>query len=623
MCGIIGFASNYRIKQRKSLIIGANAMHHRGPDGSGEWWSEDGRVGFAHKRLSIIDLGSSGHQPMNDYTNRYTIVFNGEIYNYKELFQELLAKDFKFNSKSDTEVILNSYRAWGNDCVLHFNGMFAFAIYDSLLGTVFIARDRSGQKPLFYSHKNGLFIFSSELKGLLSDTSRPQMVKSSSLDYYLTMGYIPGSKCLIEGVNKLSAAHYLVFDLNRNNVKVSMYWELPSVDTSLDNYSRKDSCLVDELEGLLETSVQQHLVGDVPIGVLLSGGVDSSLITAMAARHVDRLKTFTIRFPGDKDFDETIHARLISQYFETDHIELEALPVSVDVLTTLACQFDEPIIDSSMIPTFLVSQLVKPHCKVVLGGDGADELFGGYEHYSRLLWMQRYSFLIPQVLRLCVANISQMIMPEGVKGRNWLRALGSNFNNEVPLIAQHFDAKMIHNLLNAHSPHRPLIAKNIFQTCFFQHPELLQRATRTDFSNYLSEDILVKVDRASMLSSVEVRAPFLDNNLIDFAFKNVPSHLKTTHNKRKILLKELASQVLPSDFDMNRKQGFSIPIDNWLKEGEFRDFFYDVLLSPQCVFSKHSVRGLLKGQDKGRNNGERLFGLVMLELWRKNYNISF
>lgn len=275
-----------------------------------------------------------------------------------------------------------------------------------------------------------------------------------------------------------------------------------------------------------------------------------------------------------------------------------------------------------MIPTFLVSQLVRQHCTVALGGDGGDELFGGYGHYSRLQWMQQKLGPLPRLLRKGAALAAEKLLPVGVKGRNWLQGLGVDLDNGLPLIASYFDTTTRKRLLSA-QPGWLSVAESVLKSRVPVHPDLLQRATRMDFSNYLAEDILVKVDRASMLNSLEVRAPLLDFRLVEFAFGKVPSHLKATIQDKKILLKHLTAHVLPSEFDRKRKQGFSIPLAQWLKSGPFRALFNEVLRDPQCSFDAHTVDSLLRGQDKGRSNGERLFALVLFELWRREYGVDF
>ena len=621
MCGLVGVASRRAQTSREWLAAGNREIQHRGPDDSGEWWSAHQKVGLAHRRLSIIDLSPAGHQPMLDATGALTIVFNGEIYNYRELQAELHQLGYAFKSSGDTEVIMAAYQAWGLECLTRFNGMFAFALFDAAKQRVFLARDRAGEKPLFYHCTAETLHFASELKALFANTALPRQINPEALDVYLGMGYVAGAQCLLDGYQKLPPAHALTFDLETGLRNVWRYWQPPQYSLTTDSAHLSDADLLIELEVLLEAAVRRQMVADVPVGVLLSGGVDSSLITAMALRATSKVKTFTVGFPGHGALDERQHARLIAGHFGTEHVELEAPTVSADILTRLARQFDEPIVDSSMIPTYLVSQLVRQHCTVALGGDGGDELFGGYGHYNRLLWMQQRLGKIPLKLRKLLALSAETLLPVGFKGRNWLQGLGVDLDRGVPLIASYFDRSARRQLLpkiNFSSTTNP----DSFESNNALSLDLLQRATRNDFQNYLAEDILVKVDRASMLNSLEIRAPFLDVSLIEFAYGKVPSRLKATALDKKILLKRLTAKVLPPQFDQQRKQGFSIPLASWLKQGEFRDLFHSVLLDDSCVFDRKAIGQLLKGQDQGRNNSERLFALVLFELWRTQYQIS-
>jgi asparagine synthase (glutamine-hydrolysing) len=618
MCGIVGIVSKKAVLDRTWLARGCDAMRHRGPDDAGEWWSVDGHVGLGHRRLSIIDLSFAGHQPMQDVAGDLRIVLNGEIYNFQDLRRELTALGHGFRSQSDTEVVLAAYRQWGTDCLSRFNGMFAFAIYDARQKQLFMARDRAGEKPLFYAYGDGALRFASELKGLMADPSLPRRVDAEALDCYLAMGFVPGERCMLQGVRKLPPAHALVFDLEGEQLRTWRYWQLPEAPADMDAGVGQEKLLLDELEALLEDSVRRQLVADVPVGILLSGGVDSSLVTAMAVRAASRVKTFTIRFTGHGAYDETEHARLIAKHFGTEHIELEAAEATADLLPLLARQFDEPMVDSSMIPTYLVSKLVRAHCTVALGGDGGDELFGGYIHYNRLLWMQKKLGWMPRVLRQGAASAAGLL-PVGFKGRNWLQGLDVDLKGGLPLIASYFDRDMRRSLLSSGL----LVAEDIRAARIPRSGDLLQRATRMDFENYMADDILVKVDRASMLNSLEVRAPLLDHRLIEFAFGKVPSCLKATPMSRKILLKKLTARLLPPAFDQHRKQGFSIPLAAWLQAGPWQTFFRDVLLGAEGnFFDRKAVAALLDGQAKGRANSERLFALVLFELWRREYNIS-
>jgi asparagine synthase (glutamine-hydrolysing) len=436
------------------------------------------------------------------------------------------------------------------------------------------------------------------------------------------MGFVPGERCILQGVKKLPPAHAMTFDLKTGEVRVWRYWRLPELETSSVAGAPNEIELLEELESLLEDAVRRQLVADVPVGILLSGGVDSSLVTAMAARAAPKVKTFTIRFPGHGKYDETEHARLIARHFGTEHVELEAAESTLDLLPLLARQFDEPMVDSSIIPTYLVSRLIRDHCTVALGGDGGDELFAGYPHYNRLLWMQQRLGWIPRSLRIPVAKVAEALLPVGFRGRNWLQGLEVDLQSGLPLSASYFDRTTRPRLMSGQKNWK-LAAEDIREERIPQEVDLLQRATRMDFENYLAEDILVKVDRASMLNSLEVRAPLLDYRVIEFAFGRVPPRLKATATLRKVLLKRLTSRLLPPEFDYHRKQGFSIPLASWLRSGPWQSFFREVLLEPgNILFSHKMVSNLLDGQAKGRANTERLFALVMFELWRREYQVS-
>jgi asparagine synthase (glutamine-hydrolysing) len=615
MCGIIGVAAQHPLLDREWLDTGCAAMAHRGPDDSGSWWSANGNVGLAQRRLSIIDLSQGGHQPMHDQANRLSIVFNGEIYNYLDLRDLLAAKGHRFHSQSDTEVVLAAYHEWGTDCLAHLNGMFALALYDGASNRLFLARDRAGEKPLFYSATGTEIRFTSELKGLLADPAFARKIDPAALDCYLAMGYVPGQLCMLQGLCKLPPAHALTFDLASGKTNIWRYWRMPPAP-DVDDHD--DEALVDELEVLLADAVGRQLVADVPVGVLLSGGVDSSLVTAMAARASSRVKTFTVGLKSHEKYDEADFARLIANHFGTEHIELQAGDTTPDILDVLARQYDEPLNDSSMIPTFLVSQLVRQHCTVALGGDGADEMFGGYEQHRRVLLLKSKVGRIPLGLRKLVAATGNAALPAGFRGRNYINALGVDFETQLPFVATHFGIPERRALMGSDWP---TPADKIREARVPPAVDLLQRDTRMDFENYLPEDILVKVDRASMLASLEMRAPFLDYRIAEFAFGRVPGRLKANTTERKILLKRLCKKVLPPQFNADRKQGFSIPLPTWLKAGPWRDFVSDVLLDPKSTFDRRAVRDLIDGHGKCRNNSERLFGLTVFELWRRAYGI--
>jgi asparagine synthase (glutamine-hydrolysing) len=619
MCGLVGVVSSKEFHDHKWLTYARKTLNHRGPDDHGLWWSQDNKVGMAHNRLSIIDLSKSGHQPMHIANKGLSIIFNGEIYNFRELRQQLKLLGHSFCSQTDTEVLLTAYAEWGTDCLKYLNGAFAFAVYDSTKEKLFIARDRVGEKPLFYRLDNETLYFASELKALLSNQSLPRKIDLESLDCYLSFGFVPGERCIYSGYQKLKAAHALTFDIKKKSLNIWRYWYPRNTKNDISKLS--DISLINELELLLEDSVKKQLVADVPVGILLSGGIDSSLIVAMASRHADKINTFCAGFSGHENYDETKYSDFVASFFKTKHITLE---VNIEknlenLLNKLVNHFDEPIVDSSMIPTYLMCQEVKKYCSVALGGDGGDELFGGYNHYQRLLQLQNYTRYLPDFVAKGLAIFGKKFMPMGFKGRNYLQSLDLNFKYDVPLIATYFNQDERQTLMGGNL--NPSIrAETIRSNSIPKEQNLLTRAMIMDFENYLTEDILVKVDRASMAHSLEMRAPFLDYRLIEFAFNKVPPDLKTNLKYKKILLKKLALRILPPSFNLQRKQGFALPLNNLLKKGLIRDFFWDVLFSKDCLFSKRSIIQLFSGLDKGRTNSERLFCLVQFELWRKFHN---
>ena len=621
MCGIVGVAGDAAIA-RDTLVAMRDTLAHRGPDDSGIWWSDDGRVGLGHRRLSIIDLSAAGRQPMADATGALHIVFNGEIYNYQELGDELRAKGHTFRTATDTEVILEAYREWGVECLSRLNGMFAFALYDSRTQQVILARDPAGEKPLFYRRAGDAIVFASEIKALIADPACPRELDITALDAYLAFGYVPGECCLLRGVFKLPQGHALSFDVRTGHARTWAHWRLPPHD---EQAAASDDELLQELERLLTDSVRLRLIADVPVGVLLSGGVDSSLVTAMAARVSSRrVKTFTIAFPGHGEYDEGPYARAVARHFDTEHVELAAEPATVDLLPALARQFDEPIADSSMVPTYLVSKLIRREATVALGGDGGDELFGGYFQHSWVQQQARIGRWMPGPARAAARSVVTHLLPHGTKGRNYLLGLAAGHPYNIVQFNVVFDAAARQRLLAPLGDRavKPGAAEDYKAALCRDRETSLQQATALDFRTYLVDDILAKVDRASMLCSLEVRAPFLDPRLIDLAFRRVPDRLRATAAERKVLLRRLADRVLPSGLDLTRKQGFSLPLAKWFK-GDWGAFVEDVLTSRDAeMFDRQTIRQLLANQRAGLSNTHRLFALTMVELWRREYRVT-
>ena len=620
MCGFVGYSSSNVAAQEASAVLPQlrDTLEHRGPDAFGLWTTPDKRVGLAHRRLSIIDLSSAGHQPMRLETHGLTLVLNGEIYNHLELRGRCIKRGFNsWNGHSDTEVLLVHLALYGLEATLQqLCGMFAFALHDQHQGTLVLARDRLGEKPLFIRSTPTGFWFASELKALMNLPGSVARIDARALGAYLSSGYVPSNSCILQGATKLKPGHFLVLDCATGSFRSSSYWQLPLPQASYQSLDHLG--LLNRLEALLQDSVVRQLSADVPVAVLLSGGVDSSLMTALAARYRSDVNTFTITFPGHPE-DEDSHARLIAAHFGTTHHTMPALASSADLLPLLASQFDEPMADSSMIPTWLLCQQVSKSFKVALGGDGGDELFGGYLHYSRFLTMARRCRSIPLEFRRLLRLLASQF-PIGFRGRSYGLDLGSDFNHEIPGLHRLFQPAEISSLLA--SSCSPFPTAKLCLDGVDEPMDLLSRLTRFDALNYLPDDILVKVDRCSMAAGLELRAPFLDHQLVEFAFRDVPSCFKATSSARKRLLKDLAARLLPYGFDLQRKQGFSIPLASWLREGPFRDLVHDVLLSGSCMFEPKAMKSLLRSQDRGYANSERLFALTLFELWRQSYAIS-
>lgn len=615
MCGIVGCTDALA-----ELEQARDSLRHRGPDDAGLWISAPGDdVGLAQRRLAIIDCSPAGHQPMIDPQQEMTIVFNGEIYNFLELRSELESYGHRFRSRSDTEVLLAAYRQWGEDCPARLNGMFAFCIYDTLRRKLFLARDRAGEKPLFYCHMNGRLIFASEIKALLELPGVSRQLNHEALEFYLAYGYVPGAMCLLQGIQKLPQGHAMTYDLAKDRLHVWRYWQLPEHKPNADV---SDEQLVDELHERLEDSVRRQLIADVPVGILLSGGLDSSLVTAMAARVSSKpIKTFTVSFPGHGNYDESPFAKQVASHFGTEHIELVGEAQSVDLLPLLAQQFDEPLADDSIVPTYLVSKLIREHATVALGGDGGDELFGGYYQHSWIQQLEQRRRYVPQFLFDLLRNPAQHLIPKGMRGRNYLLALLQDVPGGISQFNLYFDAAQRRELLEG-TPSTAGSPETFKQQLASRFDSTLLKSTGVDFMTYLVDDILVKVDRSSMLASLEVRAPWLDHRLIDFAFGRVPDRLKATASERKILPRRLGQRLLPASLDLRRKQGFSLPLDAWFKNG-WGDMVSDILRGADTrLFSPGAIQSLIDGQAKGRNNTRRLFSLTMFELWRRHYRIE-
>lgn len=620
MCGIAGIVTQEGHICPDQMAHMRDALAHRGPDDAGIWLNDSHTVGLAHRRLSIIDLSQAGHQPMGDESRRVWIVYNGEIYNFPELRNLLESHGHRFKTRTDTEVIINAYLQWGKACVEHLNGMFAFGIWDEATRELFLARDRIGKKPLYYYHKEGLFAFASECKAILPVLGGCKL-DPQAVNAYFAFGYVSGELSIFEGIKRLLPGHFMLYQPEVGFLQTRRYWE-PPIPSLLPDKRVGEEVLLSELEDLLQDSVRIRLMADVPVGILLSGGLDSSLVTAMAARvSPSAVKTFTIGFPGGGKYDETAHAAIVARQFGTEHhvLPLEAT-VGFDTAEAVAQHLDEPLADPSIIPTYLVSQLTRRHVTVALGGDGGDELFGGYRWYRAGLLAERRCQRLPHWFRAAVASAA-LRLPTGLKGRNYLLSHAHDlsffmcYGRSVfhPTDRSRLFASTVLDRLKTPDIERPEEDKG---GLWLEGRDSVANMTLLDLKTFLPDDILFKLDRASMAFGLEVRAPWLDHRIVELAMHRVPSCLKVDLNGDRYLQRALGVKTLPHELDLQRKQGFVMPVHIWMR-GTWGDFTMEVATSSRARqwIKPAYVAALLRGQRRGFSNGLRLFACLMFSLW--------
>jgi asparagine synthase (glutamine-hydrolysing) len=614
MCGIAGGGGIEAAAVERAL----EAIAHRGPDGRGQWISADRSVVLGHRRLSIIDLSSAASQPMVCRRTGNVVTFNGEIYNYRELRSELGALGWAFATASDTEVALAAYGQWGLACFSRFNGMFALGIFDAAARTLVLARDRVGKKPIYYAQQGQAFAFASELKAVLHCLpALPREVDVEALKTYADLGYIPSPLSVFRRIRKLPPATLATLDLQSGDLKLERYWRLPMPDPRLQQVEEA----AEELDHLLRDAVRLRLQSDVPVGVFLSGGVDSSLVAAVCAKQAPDLGALTVKF-ADSAYDESEIARKVAGWIGLPHSVIQAEPSSAADLARLARQFDEPFADSSLVPTHLVSRAARQKFKVALSGDGGDELFAGYDSYD-LVMREGYLDSVPKPLRVLASKFSGAI-PVGVPGRNFLRRAALDAMDrflmlyrapesvERPIVAPSFAAQMESMVDDGYR--RSLLA-DLDRDC--TGLSMVQRMTRLDFMSYLPEDVLVKVDRASMLASLEVRSPLLDFRIVELAFR-MPDALRYGNGVRKAVLKEVARKYLPPDFPYERKRGFSIPVADWFRSS-WEPMLSQAVAPDSRLVDRHALLALQRGHQRTGRFGRQLFQAMMLGFFEATY----
>ena len=614
MCGIAGIVSQKQqtvdVEELRAMCA---ALVSRGPDDEGTF-VKDG-AGLAMRRLSIIDL-ETGHQPVSNEDGSIWVVLNGEIYNYRELRSELERRGHRFSTATDTEVIVHLYEEHGADCVQALRGMFAFAIWDGPRRRLMLARDRIGIKPLYYGTAAGRFIFASELKAILQLPEVDRRLNWQALAHLLAYGTTPPGESIVDGIHKLEPGHWLRLDAKRDPV-VERYWEL----RFQPNERRSEDETVEELRAKLQESVRYHLVSDVPVGAFLSGGIDSSAVVAsMAASSSSRIKTFSIGF-REEEFNELPYARLVAQRFGTDHHELVLQPDVAALLEHLAWDLDEPFGDSSAIPTYMVSRLAGQHVKVVLSGDGGDELFGGYDKYV-VEGRDRMARFLPGSVRALLARTSDAL-PEDAKGKQVLEYLskpdGERYVYATTLFRRDHQQRLLtdwaRDQIGEAHPERLCLER------LGRQGHWLSTLQDLDFRHYLPLDILTKVDRMSMAHSLEARVPLLDHPFVEFA-ATIPADWKLHRGRTKHIFVKALRGWLPDEVLDRSKKGFGVPLNRWFR-GPLRPVVQELLLSDtfrrRGIFDAAYVKRLIERQEQGRPLDLHLWTLMSFELWCRTF----
>ncbi|MEA2205837.1 MAG: hypothetical protein QOE77_2613 [Blastocatellia bacterium] len=625
MCGITGFISqqDFASNGEDTMLVldkMCRAIAHRGPDHQGTFVA--GPVALGMRRLSIIDL-AGGQQPLSGCDRAVTIVFNGEVYNFLELQKTLEAQGHRFQTRCDTEAVVHAYEEYGVKCVDHLRGMFAFAIWDAREQKLFLARDRVGKKPLYYSFtKRGTLIFGSELKALREHPEFAADISEEALDAYLTLGYVPDPLTIFRDVHKLPPGHHLTF--KDGQARVAEYWDFNYEDQSSEPV-RHERDYLEELRGLLDEAVRIRLVADVPLGAFLSGGVDSSAVVGLMSRHTgEPVKTFSIGFREDSH-DELKYARLAAKHFGTDHRELIVTPDICNLVDKLVWHFDEPFADQSAIPTYLVSKLAREHVKVVLSGDGGDELFAGYTRYATDSRRSGFEHL-PRMIRNGVMQPLSRRLPHGAWGRNYLHQVANE-----PLDRYIEDISIFTRLNKPRlytSDFKMRLGKSDGADILRGHAarlgsqDPLDRLLYVDSKSYLPGDILTKVDRMSMAVSLEARVPLLDHKLIEFVAR-IPASLKMKGGESKYIFKRAVEDLVPSEILHRPKQGFGVPIGEWINKElrhEIRDTFADPRTRQRGYLEPAYVDLLLDEHERGRRDHSwALWALLILELWQRTF----
>jgi asparagine synthase (glutamine-hydrolysing) len=613
MCGICGILHFDKDKKADEGLLRrmAGVMSHRGPDDEG--YLVDGQAGLGHRRLSIIDL-TGGHQPIPNEDNSQSIVFNGEIYNYKSLADDLKQRGHIFRTRSDTETILHAWEEFGTDCVHHLRGMFAFAIWDSNNRRLFLVRDRVGIKPVYYTIHQGCLYFASEIKALLQERSIPREINLEALDLFLTFRYVPGPQTLFKGIYKLPAGAFLL--AGNGNHRVETWWDIeygqPSGDAGLESW-------VDRFEQAARSSVEMRLMSEVPLGAFLSGGIDSSLTVAFMSSMINEpVNTFSVGYENKPEINEFSFARQVARRYETNHRELEISAGKFsELIPRLVWHLDEPVADAACLPLLLLSDLTRRHVTVILSGEGADEMLAGYYLYQKMMFIERLRAL-PGLGGL-LSGLSPLA-PEG-KLRRYMRQAGQPLNQRYRGVSVGFTDEQRRRLYpesRMNSDQMQQLTRSFFDRVAGQHP--LNQMLYFDTRVYLVDDLLVKADKMTMASSLELRVPFLDHRLMEMAAR-LPVEAKLKGDETKRIFRRMARPLLPPDILNRSKRGFPVPTRQWFA-GDLNQFARDRLLGSDCslrgLFDMEVIQRLLDRHVSGKEQCEdRIWPLLVLESWKR------
>ncbi|MDC1208367.1 asparagine synthase (glutamine-hydrolyzing) [Litorivicinus sp.] len=621
MCGIAGVAWYSRFLSPgdvRWLEFCGGRMKHRGPDNQDIWFADNKKLALLHRRLSIRDLSSASNQPISSSDDKVTISFNGEIYNFVELRNELIKSGYAFTTAGDVEVLLNAYLCWGIGFVSKLVGMFAIAVYDERTANLYLIRDQRGEKPLYYTVDSDHLSFASELRCYTQFENSTMSLDEGAFAHYMSYGFSPGDQSLIKTVRKLPPGCYLTFNLVDRTYEISPF----SIKEHLLLFNDKEK--LEYFDFLFTEAIRKQLLADVSVGVLLSGGLDSSLVTAKASSLKSSLETFTVQFEGNESSAADVtNAEFLSRYFDTKHHQICISNITSSQIVDVARSFDEIIADSSILPTFLVYEEVSRYVKVVLGGDGSDEFFGGYRRYLNAQIIESTRNFLGYFGRHLLGTALNRLFEPGMRGYHFISSVTCPNLRDVQFVPTNFSKAQAIALLRVDIgdiDHGIMGRKEAVP----DYADILGALQSRDIEAYLPDNILVKVDRLSMQHSLEARSPFLDPYVTEFAIRNLSNSEKVIKGQGKHFLWQYAKKILPSEFNKNVKNGFASPLNTWMRPGQhLRQIAEEVLYDRGSIFRQKEIEKLFARLDRGSMFASRITSILLFELWRIENRLTF